>query len=36
MLLKIVNYYFDDMIRFWNKDIEFGAILLQENSYKEK
>ena len=29
-------YYFDDIIRFWNKDIDFSNILLDEKLYKEK
>ena len=27
-------YYFDDMIRFWDWDIEFNDILLDEKSYE--
>ena len=26
--------YFDDIIRFWNRDIEFRDILLDEKSYE--
>ena len=29
-------YYFDDIIRFWDKDINFSNILLDEKIYKEK
>ena len=29
-------YYFDDIIRFWDKDIDFFDILLEEKLYKEK
>ena len=29
-------YYFDDIIRFWNRDIDFSDILLDEKLYKEK
>ena len=28
-------YYFDDIIRFWNRDIDFSDILLDETLYKE-
>ena len=27
-------YYFDNIIRFWNKDIEVSDILLDEKSYE--
>ena len=27
-------YYFEDIIRFWDKDIEFGDTLLDEKSYE--
>ena len=27
-------YYFDDIIRFWDRDIEFKDILLEEKSYE--
>ena len=27
-------YYFDDIIRFWDKDIEFSDTLLDEKSYE--
>ena len=27
-------YYFDDMIRFWDWDIEFNDILLDKKSYE--
>ena len=27
-------YYFDDIIRFWDRDIEFKDILLDEKSYE--
>ena len=29
-------YYFDDIIRFWDRDIDFSDILLDEKLYKEK
>ena len=29
-------YYFDDIIRFWDRDIDFSDILLYEKLYKEK
>ena len=29
-------YYFDDIISFWDRDIEFSDILLDEKLYKEK
>ena len=28
-------YYFDDTIRFWDRDIDFSDILLDEKLYKE-
>ena len=28
-------YYFDDIIRFWDRDIDFSDILLDEKLYKE-
>ena len=28
--------YFDDIIRFWDRDINFSDILLDETLYKEK
>ena len=28
-------YYLDDIIRFWNRDIDFSDILLDEKLYKE-
>ena len=33
---KRTCYYFDDIIRFWDGDIDFSDILLDENLYKEK
>ena len=27
-------YYFDDIIRFWDRDVEFGNILFDEKSYE--
>ena len=36
MILKIVCYYFDDIIRFYNKDIDFSDILLDKKLYKGK
>ena len=29
-------YYFDDIIRFWVRDIDFSDILLDKKLYKEK
>ena len=29
-------YYFDDIIRFWDRDIDFNDILLSKKLYKEK
>ena len=29
-------YYFDDIIRFWNRGIDFSDILLDEKLYKGK
>ena len=29
-------YYFDDIIRFWDRDIDFNDILLSKTLYKEK
>ena len=29
-------YYFDDIIRFWDRDIDFSDILLDGKLYKEK
>ena len=29
-------YYFDDIIRFWDTDMDFNDILLDEELYKEK
>ena len=29
-------YYFDDIFRFWVRDIDFSDILLEEKLYKEK
>ena len=29
-------YYFDNVIRFWNRDIDFSDILLGKKLYKEK
>ena len=29
-------YYFDDTIRFWDRDIDFSNVLLNEKLYKEK
>ena len=29
-------YYFDDIIRFWDRDIDFNDILLTKTLYKEK
>ena len=29
-------YYSDDRIRFWDRDIDFSDVLLDENLYKEK
>ena len=29
-------YYFDDIIRFWDRDIDFNYILLSKTLYKEK
>ena len=29
-------YYFDDIIRFWDRGIDFSDILLDEKLYKEK
>ena len=29
-----MRYYFDDIIRFWDRDIEFRDVLLDENSYE--
>ena len=36
--LKVTRtcYYFDDMIRFWDTDMDFSDILLDEKLYKEK
>ena len=40
--LKVIDiknrtcYYFDDIMRFWDKDIDFCGILLDEKLYKEK
>ena len=28
-------YYFDDIIRFWDRDLNFSDILLEKNIYKE-
>ena len=28
-------YYFDDIIRFWDRDIEFSDILLDKKLYKK-
>ena len=33
---NLTCYYFDDIIRFWNRDIEFRGILLEEKLYNEK
>ena len=29
-------YYFEDISRFWDRDIDFSDILLKEKLYKEK
>ena len=29
-------YYFDDIIRFWDRDLDFNDTLLNEKLYKEK
>ena len=29
-------YYFDDIIRLWDRDIDFSYILLDKKLYKEK
>ena len=29
-----MRYYFDDIIRFWDRDIEFRDVLLDKNSYE--
>ena len=29
-------YYFDDIIRFWDRDLDFNDTLLDEKLYKEK
>ena len=29
------HYYFDDIIRVWDRDVDFSDILLDENVYKE-
>ena len=29
-------YYFDDIIRFWDRDIDLSDILLDEKLYKQK
>ena len=31
-----VWYYFDDIIRFWDRDIDSSNILLDKKLYKEK
>ena len=31
----LTYYYFDDLIRFWDRDIEFSDILLDEKLYKK-
>ena len=28
-------YYFDDLIKFWDRDIDFSDILLDEKLYEE-
>ena len=33
---NLTCYYFDDIIRFWDRDIDFSGILLDETLYKEK
>ena len=33
---NLTCYYFDDIIRFWDRDIEFRGILLEEKLYNEK
>ena len=30
------SYYFDDVIKFWDRDIDFSDILLDKKLYKEK
>ena len=35
MILKYSNYYFDEIIRFWDTDINFRDILLDEKLNKE-
>ena len=32
---NLTCYYFDDAIRFWDRDTEFTDILLDKNVYKE-
>ena len=29
-------YYFDDIIRFWDRDCDFSDVLLDKKLYKEK
>ena len=29
-------YYFDDIIRFWDRDVDLSDILLDEKLYKQK
>ena len=36
MILKVVCYYFDDIIRFWDINIYSSYILLDKKLYKEK
>ena len=31
-----ICYYFDDTIRFWNRDIDFSDILYDDKLYKKK
>ena len=33
---NLTCYYFDDIIRFWDRDIDFSGIFLDETLYKEK